>query len=248
MAGKWLTLRWTRPKTVDYPKVWRTFTGRDLDSDKLIEYRIEDLTESRFDDAIRHLEAFYLRDEPVSQVLGGRNDAQYVADYRMICRSILQQKTSLVCFRACSDSIVGVQTNYIRTIADDFGKQAYERSQSPKTRKMYDVDSVLTKQFNAFDTYGVSEYFYLHNQSVDERFRGLNIGFHFFEAGKNFCRESNIKLMHGIFTSNFSSQAGVAFGFKQDLAISFDELIKYHPELDMQGIKSERLSLKSAKV
>lgn len=70
MASKWLKLHWTRPTTADYPKIWRTFVGRDVNSDKLTEYRIEDLTESRFDDAIKHMEAFYLRDEPVSQVLG----------------------------------------------------------------------------------------------------------------------------------------------------------------------------------
>lgn len=106
---------------------------------------------------------------------------------------------------------------------------------------MYDVDSVLTKQFNVFDSYGVSEYLYLHNLAVDERFRGLNIGLQSLEArfesmllpnflhfliecfcescSKKFCQESNIKLMHGIFSSDFSTRMADEFGFKLDLAI-----------------------------
>ncbi|KAG4071497.1 hypothetical protein HA402_011651 [Bradysia odoriphaga] len=219
MANKWIKLLWTRPITADYPKIWRTFIGRDVDSDKLTEYRIQDLTESRYDDTINHMEAFYLKDEPVTQVVGGSKDAQYIADYGMICGSILRQKSSLICLRASSDQIVGVQTQYVITKADNFGKQAYERSQSPKTKKMYDVDAILTKQFSVFDWYGVSEYLYLHNQSVDERFRGLNIGLHMIEAGMEFCRHSNIKVMHGVFTSDFSSRVCETFGFKDDLAI-----------------------------
>lgn len=58
---------------------------------------------------------------------GGCNDAQYVADYKMVCRSILQQKSSFACINACSDQIVGVLTHYVLTKADSFGKQAYER-------------------------------------------------------------------------------------------------------------------------
>ncbi len=47
---------------------------------------------------------------------------------------------------------------------------------------MYDVDAVLTKQFNVFDSYSVGKYLYLHNLSVDKRFRGFNIGLQMIEA------------------------------------------------------------------
>lgn len=70
MTSKWIKLNWTRSKTAKYPKIWHTFQARDLDSEKLIEYRIQDLPESRFEDAINHLQAFYLKYEPVAQALG----------------------------------------------------------------------------------------------------------------------------------------------------------------------------------
>lgn len=67
---KLIKLNWMRSKTAIHPRIWRSFMARDLDSDKPIEYRVQDLPESRYDDAINHLEKFYLKGEPVSQALG----------------------------------------------------------------------------------------------------------------------------------------------------------------------------------
>lgn len=65
-----LALIWKRPDTIEYPKVWHTFKARDLDSDKLVEYRIQDLPLDRVDDAYAHMVANYNQDEPIAQVLG----------------------------------------------------------------------------------------------------------------------------------------------------------------------------------
>lgn len=54
-----------RNTDTDYPKVWLKFMAKDLNSDDLVEYRVEDLTEDRFDDAVDHLISFYARDEPM---------------------------------------------------------------------------------------------------------------------------------------------------------------------------------------
>lgn len=70
MKRELFKLEWIRPSTIEYPKVWRTFKARDLDSDELIEYRIQDLPESRFDDAVDHMKKCFLHDEPISQALG----------------------------------------------------------------------------------------------------------------------------------------------------------------------------------
>lgn len=63
-------LKWTRPKTSEYPKIWLTFEAKDIDSDKLVEYRIQDLPESRFDEAIQLMTMNFCRDEPLNEALG----------------------------------------------------------------------------------------------------------------------------------------------------------------------------------
>ncbi len=64
-----LKLKWSRPQTTEFPKIWKTFFARDINSEKLIEYRIQDLPESRFEEAIKHMRANYLQDEPITNTL-----------------------------------------------------------------------------------------------------------------------------------------------------------------------------------
>lgn len=70
MSEQIIHLKWKRPDSVGYPKVWHRFMARDLNSNDLVEYRIEDLLESRAEDAYNHMLENYLTDEPISQALG----------------------------------------------------------------------------------------------------------------------------------------------------------------------------------
>lgn len=60
---------WIRPlDKVAYPNVWLEFEAKESkNSDKLVKYRIQDLPEDRFDDAIKHMKEHYLVDEPLSK-------------------------------------------------------------------------------------------------------------------------------------------------------------------------------------
>lgn len=70
MSQELVELKWKRPITVEYPKVWRTFKARDLESNNLVEYCIQDLPEAHYEAAMCHMTEQYLRDEPLSQVFG----------------------------------------------------------------------------------------------------------------------------------------------------------------------------------
>lgn len=70
MAEKFLTLKWKRPDSTEFPKVWHTFKARDLYSDELVEYRIQDLPLERMEEAFEHMFDNYIKDEPIGQVLG----------------------------------------------------------------------------------------------------------------------------------------------------------------------------------
>lgn len=63
---------WVRPlDKVPYPNVWLEFEAKESkDSDKLVKYRIQDLPEDRFDDAIQHMNENYMPDEPLSAIIG----------------------------------------------------------------------------------------------------------------------------------------------------------------------------------
>lgn len=69
MAADGISLKWKRPESSEYPKVWHRFSARDLNSDKIVEYRIEDLCRERANDAYNHMKENYFRDEPIGDAL-----------------------------------------------------------------------------------------------------------------------------------------------------------------------------------
>lgn len=65
-----MELLWSRSESVKYPKLWCTFKASDINSDELVEYRIQDLPESRFDDGIYFMAEHFCKDEPICVALG----------------------------------------------------------------------------------------------------------------------------------------------------------------------------------
>lgn len=63
-------LTWTRPSTVACPQIWSLFVARDVATDDMVEYRIQDLPTERIEDAMQYMLSNYLKDEPISQALG----------------------------------------------------------------------------------------------------------------------------------------------------------------------------------
>lgn len=62
--------KWHRPETIEYPKLWHIFKAKDVNSNKMVEYRIEDLPESRFGDAISTMVQYFCSQEPLSKAYG----------------------------------------------------------------------------------------------------------------------------------------------------------------------------------
>lgn len=97
-----------RPSNIPYPNVWLTFNAPD-DNGDLVQYRIQDLPEDRFEDAVKHMLANFLLDESLCRARNMANDEQSVIDFTSIWRkAIFGEKLSLVCFQEGSDDIVGM--------------------------------------------------------------------------------------------------------------------------------------------
>lgn len=113
-------LTWKRPESVDFPKVWHTFQARDIDSDNLVEYRIQDLPLNRVDDCYRHLFDTLIPDEPIGQALGYENDPHIYDDYKRFWEPVIAQQTVLVCFKEDSDEIIGANLVFVSTREDKY--------------------------------------------------------------------------------------------------------------------------------
>lgn len=114
------SLTWTRPTSVEYPKIWHTFMARDTDSDNLIEYRIQDLPLDRTNDVYQHMLANFISDEPIGQVFGSAGNLTHFEDYKLCWDPMVAQRMPLVCFKAGSDEIVGVNMLFVVRKEDHF--------------------------------------------------------------------------------------------------------------------------------
>lgn len=100
--------KWRRPENLKFPSVWYRFKAKDLNSDNLVEYRIQDLPIDRFDDAINHMISDFIPDEPMCETRDLANDIDSVKSFEALWRELLEQHITLVCFREGSDEIVGL--------------------------------------------------------------------------------------------------------------------------------------------
>lgn len=136
-------LKWNRPEIFENPRTWLTFEAKDINSDKLVEYYIQDLPESRFAEAIQFMASNFCKDEPLSQAFGELkfstfqfilhiydnifsgtiNDADAVEDYKVMVEILLRQKVALVCFRSGSDEIVGINVNFVMLKGEHFWEE-----------------------------------------------------------------------------------------------------------------------------
>lgn len=77
-----IALNWERPESLKYPKIWHTFRAKDTESDELVEYRIQDLPESRFDEVLNVILPNFLKDEPISEAYGMESSNQFLRTFQ----------------------------------------------------------------------------------------------------------------------------------------------------------------------
>ena len=100
---------WTRPDSIEFPLTYSRFQALDCDSEhELVEYRIEDLQEHRFEDAVNIIKDKHLIDEPMKSSKGVRDCPISVLEMTENLWNMLKQNISLVCYKAESDEIVAV--------------------------------------------------------------------------------------------------------------------------------------------
>lgn len=138
---------WERPSNVPFPSVWLTFQAKDLESDNMIEYRVQDMPEEYYGKALELMEFNFLRDEAMCAATGEFRVTRLTISFNHLLvtflelvkdpvsrkeilecwQEILKQKVVLACFRENSDDLVGLNMVYVQTRDE---KDSYEATVS----------------------------------------------------------------------------------------------------------------------
>lgn len=99
---------WQRPSALRFPVQYYKFVTIDRDTSKLVEYRVEDIAESRYDEACRFMVKNFVPFEPKLVARGGQNDPSVLEDYYNLYMHAIRQRVSVACYKRGSDELVAV--------------------------------------------------------------------------------------------------------------------------------------------
>lgn len=111
-----------RPDNLSFPQIYSTFKGKDKNCDKIIEYRIQDLPEEYFDQAVDFMTNFFLTDETLCTAISISSKPGAIQAFRGLWRDSLKKKVSIGCFRNDkSGELVGLNVLIVKSKSDAEG-------------------------------------------------------------------------------------------------------------------------------
>jgi hypothetical protein len=99
-------------------RIYHKFLAKDLNSNDLVEYRVEDVAENHFEEVVDFLVKYFIPDEPMTECLKISENPEGVQILRTFFLSILEKKASLICFKEGSQEIVATNVMSVQTKAE----------------------------------------------------------------------------------------------------------------------------------
>lgn len=107
-----------RPHTINYPTIYHTFQARDLHSNKLVEYRVQDFPRDRFDEGVQYMIQNFFEHEVMGKTRRIKSDRQAVQEVSQFWRRMLPKGFSIACFKENSDEIIAMNVLDVASIDD----------------------------------------------------------------------------------------------------------------------------------
>lgn len=108
---------WKRPEG-STPVCYYKFVSGDAKCDKLVEYKIQDIPENRYDEVGKFMLSYYVPYEPKLVARNAQNDQDALDDCYNVYMRALKQNISVTCFKRGSDEFVGI--NILEVLARDY--------------------------------------------------------------------------------------------------------------------------------
>ncbi|KXJ78967.1 hypothetical protein RP20_CCG002745 [Aedes albopictus] len=237
---------WQRPAEPTIPTVWYTFQAPDPDNgDQLVTYRVEDLTEDRYDDMIQHYTDNFVDDEPFCENKQISKDELSLAEIVGFWRWCFEKRMTVVCYKEGSDEIVGANLLHVKHVDD---KEDWDELRSKRIQDIVHTNEYMTKQFNIFQNYNVDRYLTAYGLAIKHRYRGRGIATEVLKARVPLCKAFGIQATATNFTAIGSQKAAEKAGFKNDFEMTYDDFAKMGPRYSFPGIKSKSLKLMTLQI
>jgi len=204
-------LKWTRPTTLPFPKIWSTHQVERAGTTHKI--RIQDIPEDRHEDVVQFMTQVYLKDEPMFRSLNISEDEISKETYRFIWLESLRQNASIMSVLDNDDEkpeILGTEIIYITTKEDGKLPELAGVSYN-KTSKF---GGVLFSALDPFEHFGVNEVLRERGLCVAPENRSLGIGTLLFDTFPKLGKSFGVKAAMTQFSSIRSQKIAEKLGYK----------------------------------
>jgi GNAT superfamily N-acetyltransferase len=100
--------KYKRPESLTFPQTYYKFNAKDKNSDKIVEYRVQDLPEEYFEQAVNFMVKYFIPDETLCMSLGIPSKAAPIKEFSDFWMGALKEKLSIACFKNDgSEELVG---------------------------------------------------------------------------------------------------------------------------------------------
>jgi len=117
---------WQRPLGLKFPALYYKFVTTDCKSDRLVEYKIQDIPADRHHEACEFMVKHFVSHEPKIVARNGHNDPLVVEDYYTKFMLGIKQQVSVACFKRGSNEFVAVNILEVLGRNDDNSSAGFE--------------------------------------------------------------------------------------------------------------------------
>uniref|UniRef100_A0A1B0GHD5 N-acetyltransferase domain-containing protein n=1 Tax=Lutzomyia longipalpis TaxID=7200 RepID=A0A1B0GHD5_LUTLO len=225
-------MKWERPDSVAFPQIWWRFSAKDPVSGQIVNYRIEDLTEDRYDEVAGLMVEHFVAGEPMSISLGTINDKESLKKMRHMYKEIMDKKLSIVCYKENSNEICGFNLLEILFRAED----EIQQNQLENKRKIAVVFEILKKKADVYNRYSVDKYVFGRGLLTLPKYRGCGIATELLKARIPFMKALGFTLTGTVFSAPGSQGAAKKAGYTEDVVMTYESFAKEKPFIEFPNI------------
>ncbi|KAJ8940600.1 hypothetical protein NQ318_004796 [Aromia moschata] len=232
---------WTRPTTLEFPKVWVTFEGKGVTSSGTKQkFWIQDVTDDYKEEIIHYIITGYLKDTPIYRYSKFTDDPQSVEDYVTMWRKILDQNVSLICLTQDGrgqTSVVGF--NIYAVLHKNANRNLVEIMKGRVSKMVAGTQSHIWNIKDIFTELNIDFNITSWGLYVLPEFRLQGIAYELLKAGREIAVALGINVSVTLFTSFGGQSVAERVGFRDITKCSFEDFERVNPLFKFPGIEAD---------
>jgi GNAT superfamily N-acetyltransferase len=158
-------------------------------------------------------------------------------------RKAFENRISLICIRAGTDEVVGLNALYVKSKFD----KPTPPSDDESFRILNESLDYIEMKSNIYEHYNVDHYVSAAGLCVDENYRGRGIATEILKTRAALLRAIGLKVTSAVFSTIGGQKAAHAAGYEENFSTQYEDFEKLFPSMrfsHVRGLCCKVLSLK----